>query len=87
MCSLFSPMFELPDRETAVAVTEEALLCLTEKDTRDRTSLRERKITCNWNGGSEDELREETEPAAPTLLAERPIGCAVLPRGSFSRGP
>lgn len=87
MCLLFSPMFELPDPETAVPVAEEAMLCPMEEETRDRTGMREREIARNWNGGSEDEEREETEPAAPTLSTERPIGRRELPRGDFSRGP
>ena len=92
MCSLFSPVFEFADQETAVATAEAVMQALMDEQNRDGLSTRESEISRRWRGEAEEE-REETAPRsdggeqAPGLSErlEQPLSRRDLLRGAFSR--
>jgi len=89
-CSLFSPMFEFQDHETAVATAEAVMQGLMDEANRDTVSTREKEIMAAWNGRRTDEENPESfddvEDEAPVSLSERmqqPISRRELLRGAF----
>ncbi|MES9871328.1 MAG: [NiFe]-hydrogenase assembly chaperone HybE [Sedimenticola sp.] len=86
-CSLFSPMFDFADQETAVATAEAVMAGVMDEENRDSISTREREIAQAWRGDSDsDETPEndvETEPQTLTERMETPISRRDLLRGSF----
>ncbi|MET0106177.1 MAG: [NiFe]-hydrogenase assembly chaperone HybE [Sedimenticola sp.] len=86
-CSLFSPMFDFADQETAVAAAEAVMAGVMDEENRDSIRTREREIAQAWRGESDsDETPEndvETEPQTLTERMETPISRRDLLRGSF----
>ncbi len=96
MCSLFSPVFEFADQESAVATAEAAMQALMDEENRDSLSTREREIERRWRGEAEPdaEAEEQTAPPAdgsssPSLdeRLEQPLSRRELLRGRRSREP
>lgn len=90
VCSLFSPMFEFQDQETAVATAEHVMLGLMNEENRDSVTTREKEIKQAWQGSEEDTEDvtisvNETEDAPLTLTErmEKPISRRSLLRGAF----
>ncbi|MEJ2592737.1 MAG: [NiFe]-hydrogenase assembly chaperone HybE [Candidatus Thiodiazotropha sp.] len=90
MCSLFSPMFEFADQETAEATALAAMEALMDAHNRDSVSTREREISRRWHGEPEpDESGEASSPGAVSDLAlserlEQPISRRELLRGRIT---
>lgn len=85
-CSLFSPMFQFEDQETAVATAESVLEELMDEENRDQTSMREKEIEAIWRGDAEapvdvDDPGEDRESLGERL--EKPISRRALLNGSF----
>jgi [NiFe] hydrogenase assembly HybE family chaperone len=90
MCSLFSPMFEFADQESAVATAEAVMQALMDEENRDEISTHEAEIQRRWNG-EEDEVQdpdaaEQDESETPGLSArmEQPLSRRDLIRGRLS---
>lgn len=92
MCSLFSPMFEFADHESAVAAAQTALAALLESD-RDEDA--DADMAMIWRGerpmvGEEKRLHvtEANDPAAEELLDRKPSGesAAAVDRRSLLLG-
>ena len=90
MCSLFSPMFEFADQETAEATALAAMEALMDAHNRDSASTREREISRRWHGEPEpgETAAMSPEDEAPALaLSERleqPISRRELLRGRIT---
>ncbi|OOZ35993.1 [NiFe]-hydrogenase assembly chaperone HybE [Solemya velesiana gill symbiont] len=86
-CSLFSPMFEFADQETAVAAAEAVMAGVMDEENRDSISTRESEIARAWKGEqAPDEIPENSvDTEAPTLTErmEKPISRRELLRGAF----
>lgn len=86
MCSLFSPVFEFADQETAEAAAAAALDVLFEDD--GETDMSEEAMTQMWRG--ETPVAAETDVAEPAGEAdvpdERPIKPEVSRRGFLTGG-
>lgn len=50
MCSLFSPVFEFQDHQSAVATAEEVMIALMDENNHDATSTREKEMQRIWTG-------------------------------------
>ena len=95
MCSLFSPVLEFVDRETAEATAEAAMAALMDEGNRDAVSTREREIERRWRGAPEQEPdgTSESKPIPsnePVGLADRleqPLSRRELLRGRLAREP
>jgi [NiFe] hydrogenase assembly HybE family chaperone len=89
MCSLFSPMFEFADQETAEAAAQAAMEALMDERHRDTVSTREQEVSRRWRGEPEppDSAQVSTErPTADMALSERleqPLSRRALLRGRF----
>ncbi|MES9853961.1 MAG: [NiFe]-hydrogenase assembly chaperone HybE [Candidatus Thiodiazotropha sp. L084R] len=64
MCSLFSPVFEFADQETAVETAEQVMLGLMDEKNHDGISTRESEITRRWQGETEEEAETNTDNAS-----------------------
>ena len=90
MCSLFSPMFEFADQETAEATALAAMEALMDADNRDSVSTREREISRRWHGepepGESGEVSSQDEAPALALSErlEQPISRRELLRGRIT---
>ncbi|MEW8467649.1 MAG: [NiFe]-hydrogenase assembly chaperone HybE [Candidatus Thiodiazotropha sp.] len=92
MCSLFSPVFEFADQETAVATAEAVMDALMSPEHRDAVSTCESEIERRWAGGSESEaddgeghpLDETRAPLRQRL--QQPLSRRDLLRGKLSDG-
>lgn len=94
MCSLFSPVFEFADQETAEATAEAAMAALMDAENRDTISTYEREIERRWRGDEEGEESEATaealESEGPITIGERleqPLSRRDLLRGKLAREP
>jgi [NiFe] hydrogenase assembly HybE family chaperone len=98
MCSLFSPVFEFADQETAEATAEAAMAALMDAQNRDDTSTREHEIKRLWNAEpseqSEPPLEATTDGAADSEASmtlgerlEQPLSRRELLRGKLMREP
>ncbi len=91
MCSLFSPVFEFADQETAEATAEAAMQALMEEENRDTVSTHEREIERRWRGepepGSEatSEADGERESLSIDERLEQPLSRRQLLRGRLAR--
>lgn len=87
-CSLFSPMFDFADQETAVKTAEAVMEALMREENRDTVSTREAEIERIWRGEPETKEPAEAEVAGPTLSEkmETPMTRRELLRGAFLRG-
>jgi [NiFe] hydrogenase assembly HybE family chaperone len=96
ICSLFSPVFEFADQETAEATAEAAMAALMDAENRDTISTHEREIERRWRGDEEGE-GEESEATAEALESEesmtigerleQPLSRRDLLRGKLAREP
>jgi [NiFe] hydrogenase assembly HybE family chaperone len=96
MCSLFSPVFEFADQETAEATAEAAMAALMDAENRDTISTREREIERRW-GGDEEGEGEEFEATAEAFESEesmtigerleQPLSRRDLLRGKLAQEP
>jgi [NiFe] hydrogenase assembly HybE family chaperone len=93
MCSLFSPVFEFADQETAEATAEAVMQALMESENRDTVSTHESEIERRWRGDPETEEGEssamsdpEAEVPAVTMeeRLEQPLSRRDLLRGRIS---
>jgi [NiFe] hydrogenase assembly HybE family chaperone len=91
MCSLFSPMFEFANQESAVATAEAVMQALMDEENREDISTREAEIQRRWSG-EEDEAEEidaeqQDETETPSLAArmEQPLSRRNLLRGRLSQ--
>lgn len=88
MCSLFSPMFEFADQETAEAAALAAIEALMDVENRDTVSTREGEIDRRWRGepDAQGAAAEET-PADRTLgdRLEQPLSRRDLLRGRLTQ--
>jgi [NiFe] hydrogenase assembly HybE family chaperone len=94
MCSLFSPVFEFSDQETAEATAEAVMQALMEPENRDSISTHESEIERRWRGepeAPEDETStvKEAENETPAVSLEerldQPLSRRDLLRGRISR--
>lgn len=94
MCSLFSPVFEFADQETAEATAVAAMTALMDAENRDTISTHEREVARRWRGEPEDGRDGEAEradasdePSSPTLdeRLDQPLSRRELLRGRLSR--
>jgi [NiFe] hydrogenase assembly HybE family chaperone len=90
MCSLFSPVFEFADQETAEATAEAAMSALMETENRDTLSTHEREIERRWRGEPEtgDESVQAAGEQASLSIGERleqPLSRRELLRGRLVR--
>jgi [NiFe] hydrogenase assembly HybE family chaperone len=70
VCSLFSPVFEFEDQQTALSVARLSLEGLMAEENRDPVSTHEKAITRLWHGESEAEDTDgEASTAAPIVPA------------------
>jgi [NiFe] hydrogenase assembly HybE family chaperone len=89
MCSLFSPMFEFADQETAEAAARAAMEALMDERNRDTIATHEREIGRRWRGEAEptDSSQASADrPSAEMALSERleqPLSRRALLRGRF----
>ncbi|MCU7846192.1 MAG: [NiFe]-hydrogenase assembly chaperone HybE [Candidatus Thiodiazotropha sp. (ex Monitilora ramsayi)] len=91
MCSLFSPVFEFADQETAVATAEAVMTALMDEENRDDISTHEAEIQRRWYG--EDETENDTSDAVPDEAEavglsdrlEQPLSRRDLLRGRLSQ--
>lgn len=91
MCSLFSPVFEFSDQETAETTAEAAMEALMNEENRDGVSTREREISRRWHGEPEQETqvasaRHEDTADAMSLSdrLEQPLSRRALLRGRLA---
>jgi len=86
-CSLFSPMFEFQDQQTAVAVASMSLEGVMDEANRDTVSSHENEISRLWNGepASEAAVDEpaEADPAPAVPMSRREFLSGL--RGSEGR--
>ncbi len=86
-CSLFSPMFDFADQETAVAAAEAVMRGVMDEQNRDSISTREGEIARAWKeepeSADDPTNSEEAEPLTLTERMEKPISRRDLLRGSF----
>jgi len=94
MCSLFSPVFEFADQETAEATAEAAMQALMDPENRDSVSTHEREIERRWRGDPDAEAAADAaapaeEPPAPSLdeRLEQPLSRRDLLRGRLAGDP
>jgi [NiFe] hydrogenase assembly HybE family chaperone len=91
MCSLFSPVFEFADQETAEATAEAAMRALMEEQNRDTVSTHEREIERRWRGEPESgsdvvsEADAERESQSIGERFEQPLSRRELLRGRLAR--
>ncbi len=91
MCSLFSPVFEFADQETAEATAMAAMSALMEAENRDTVSTHEKEIERRWRGepetGSEEtsETLGEQESLTIDERLEQPLSRRELLRGRRAR--
>ncbi|MBT3028384.1 MAG: hypothetical protein B6D72_17050 [gamma proteobacterium symbiont of Ctena orbiculata] len=92
MCSLFSPVFEFADHETAVATAEAVMDALMCPEHRDTVSTCESEIERRWAVGSEREADDEEEQPLDEERAplrqrlQQPLSRRDLLRGKFNHG-
>ena len=94
MCSLFSPMFEFADDETAVETAQIIMKELMNNENKDEEHIQPQQMKRLWHGDSEQPENElpgkstpETEQQERPLLSERleqPLSRRQLLRGMFS---
>ena len=95
MCSLFSPVLEFADQETAEATAEAAMAALMDEENRDTVSTHEREIERRWRGEPEAAADGPFEPKStvtkePLGLGDRleqPLSRRELLRGRLAREP
>ncbi len=90
MCSLFSPVFEFADQQTAVATAEAVMAGLMAEENRDETSMREHEIERIWQGETVPEEPSVEKPLAESTLEKRleqSISRRDLLRGRFPTEP
>ena len=94
MCSLFSPVFEFADQETAEATAEAVMQALMEPENRDTISTHESEIERRWRGepeatGDEAPAGSDTDSETPAVSLEerleQPLSRRDLLRGRLSR--
>jgi [NiFe] hydrogenase assembly HybE family chaperone len=94
MCSLFSPVFEFADQETAEATAEAVMEALMDVENRDSVSTHEREIEHRRRGETEakaeesETTSEESDRDRSLTLAERlqqPLSRRDLLRGKLTR--
>ena len=93
-CSLFSPVFEFADQETAEATAEAVMQALMEPENRDSVSTRESEIERRWRGEpeaqeAESSIEADTDTETPSLSLEerleQPLSRRDLLRGRMTR--
>jgi [NiFe] hydrogenase assembly HybE family chaperone len=70
MCSLFSPVFEFADQETAEATAKAAMTALMEVENRETLSTREPEIERHWRGEAQGESETSSEKASENDVQE-----------------
>jgi [NiFe] hydrogenase assembly HybE family chaperone len=89
MCSLFSPMFEFSDQQTAVATAKQVILAIMDEENQDGLSTCESEINRRWHGEAKaDELKESetTDSDKSVAISERlqqPMTRRELLRGAI----
>ncbi|MCG8084642.1 MAG: [NiFe]-hydrogenase assembly chaperone HybE [Candidatus Thiodiazotropha taylori] len=63
MCSLFSPVFEFDDQQTAVSTAKQVMLGIMDEENQDGLSTCESEINRRWHG--EEEQDEVVTPESP----------------------
>ncbi|MEW8506397.1 MAG: [NiFe]-hydrogenase assembly chaperone HybE [Candidatus Thiodiazotropha sp.] len=86
MCSLFSPVFEFVDQETAVATAEAVMDALMCPQHRDDVSMRESEIKRRWEGESETEAGDAEVRAPLEQRLQQPLSRRDLLRGKLDYG-
>lgn len=90
MCSLFSPMFEFADQESAVATAEAVMLALMDEENREEIFTHETEIQRRWHGEADEvqdpDAAQQDESGRPGLAArmEQPLSRRDLIRGRLS---
>ena len=87
MCSLFSPVFEFQDQETAVATAEAVMHELMDEKNQSDISTRQEDIESIWKGEKTlEEVEAVEEDENRTTLKERveaPMSRREMLRGEF----
>jgi [NiFe] hydrogenase assembly HybE family chaperone len=86
-CSLLSPVLELADHATAVAVAHAALLALHDEDQRDSASdTRASEIARRWHAPEETDAADTTVPAPTASTDTDQVEPTLLSRRAFIGG-
>ncbi|MCG7873948.1 MAG: [NiFe]-hydrogenase assembly chaperone HybE [Candidatus Thiodiazotropha lotti] len=89
MCSLFSPMFEFSDQQTAVTTATQVMLAIMNEENQDGLSTCESEINRRWHGEAEEDettTDESSEPDRSVAISERlqqPVSRRDLLRGAI----
>lgn len=83
MCSLFSPVFEFQEQDTAVATAEAVMDALMVESNQSEISTRQKEIESVWRG--EDQTEAELDENRTTLKerVETPMSRREMLRGEF----
>jgi [NiFe] hydrogenase assembly HybE family chaperone len=91
MCSLFSPVFEFADQETAVETAEQVMLALMDEQNQDGLSTCESEISRRWRGERNEEseaachVSTEDQKAGISKRLQQPLSRRELLRGAIDR--
>ncbi|MCG7915373.1 MAG: [NiFe]-hydrogenase assembly chaperone HybE [Candidatus Thiodiazotropha weberae] len=89
MCSLFSPMFEFSDQQTAVTTATQVMLAIMDEENQDGLSTCESEINRRRHGEAEEDettTDESSEPERSVAISERlqqPVSRRDLLRGTI----
>lgn len=77
-CSLFSPMFDFPDQETAVTTAHEIINALMEEKNRETLTMRETEVKQAWQPADSEQspattLANTNNPTGPRNLSRRQL--------------
>ncbi|MEJ2622090.1 MAG: [NiFe]-hydrogenase assembly chaperone HybE [Candidatus Thiodiazotropha sp.] len=65
MCSLFSPMFEFSDQQTAVTTAKQVMLEIMDEENQDGLSTCESEINRRWHGEAQSDQNKQSETTEP----------------------
>jgi len=86
MCSLFSPVFEFKDQETAIATAEAVMQELMDENNQSEISTKQEEIETIWRGEKQPGEEEAEADENQTTLKERietPMSRREMLRGEF----
>ncbi|MEW8627477.1 MAG: [NiFe]-hydrogenase assembly chaperone HybE [Candidatus Thiodiazotropha sp.] len=89
MCSLFSPVFEFRDQQTAVTTAKQVMLAIMDEANQDGLSTCESEINRRWHGEAEeddtttDESSQQDSSVAISERLQQPLSRRDLLRGAI----
>ncbi|MCG8488179.1 MAG: [NiFe]-hydrogenase assembly chaperone HybE [Chromatiales bacterium] len=89
MCSLFSPVFEFRDQQTAVTTAKQVMLAIMDEANQDGLSTCESEINRRWHGETEeddtttDESSQQDSSVAISERLQQPMSRRDLLRGAI----